>query len=100
MNNTVRTVQLPDESQVRDEVERIAAGPLAERALLAEILVTLRVELGRISADVAAIRRDLRAVARVVQDGMLRECPVCGELEGVGQLLDGRCEECRRRDAR
>ena len=30
MNNTVRTVQLPDESQVRDEVEQIAAGPLAE----------------------------------------------------------------------
>ena len=46
MNNTVRTVQLPDESQVRDEVERIAAGPLAERALLAEILVTLRVGVG------------------------------------------------------
>lgn len=91
---------IPDERLVRDEVEQIAAGPFAERALLAEILVTLRVELGRISADVAAIRRDLRAVGRVVDSGMLRECPLCGELEGVGQLLDGRCEACRRRDGR
>ena len=81
---------IPDESQVRDEVEQIAAGPFAERARLAEILVTLRVELGRLRADVAAIRKDLRAVARVIPDGSLRECPTCGELERPGQVVDGR----------
>ena len=84
---------IPDEERVRREVEEIAARPSAQRELLAELLVTLR----RLSADVAAIRRDLRALALATTEGGLRECATCGELERGGQLLDGeRCEECRR----
>ena len=56
---------IPDEERVRREVEEIAARPSAQRELLAELLVTLR----RLSADVAAIRRDLRALALATTEG-------------------------------